>query len=120
MHAAFTHGMASKWVYLSRTLQGISSSFLPIKGTIRIKLIPSLTGRPPPNDCERNLLALPARLGGIALANPTQASDTEFLASQRVTESLQQAVLQQLTRVSSNSVDLQLKAKKEVRKQRRK
>ncbi len=40
--------------------------------------------------CERNLLALPARLGGIALANPT---DTEFLASQRVTEPLQQAVL---------------------------
>ncbi len=118
-HAAFTHGMASKWVYLSRTLQGISSSLIPIEQTIRTKLIPSLTGRPPPNDCERNLLALPARLGGIALANPTQATDTEFLASQRVTEPLQQAVLQQHAQVSSNSVDLQLNAKKEVRKQRR-
>ena len=47
------------------------------------------------------------------MANPTQA---EFLASQRVTEPLQQAVLQQHAQVSSN---LQLKAKKEVRKQRR-
>lgn len=30
--------------------------------------------RPPPNNTEWKLLALPARLGGIALANPTQAS----------------------------------------------
>ncbi len=65
-----------------RTLQGISSSLLHIERTIRTKLIPSLTGRLPPNDCERNLLALPARLGGVALANPTQARDTEFLASE--------------------------------------
>ncbi len=47
------------------------------------------------------------------------ARDTEFLASQRVTEPLQQAVLQQQAQVSSNCVDLQLNAKKEVRKQRR-
>ncbi len=54
------------------------------------------------------------------MANPIQASDTEFLASQRVTEPLQQSVLQQHAQVSSNSVDLQLNTKKEVRKQRRK
>ncbi len=53
------------------------------------------------------------------MANHTQATDTEFLASQRITEPLQQAVLQQQAQVSSNSVDLQLNAKKEVRKQRR-
>ncbi len=100
-------------------MQGISSCLLPIEKTIRTKLIPSLTRRLPPNDCERNLLALPACLDGIALANPILATETEFLASHRVTKPLQQAVLLQHAQVSSNCVDLQLNAKKEVCKQRR-
>ena len=74
-HAAFTHGMTSKWTYLTRTMPDIGPSLLPLDTIIRTKLIPALTGRPPPNDMERDLLALPARLGGIALANPTHATD---------------------------------------------
>jgi len=73
-YAAFTHGMTSKWSYLSRTLKDISSSLLPLEQPIRTKLIPALTGRPPPNNTERGLLALPARQGGIALADPTRAT----------------------------------------------
>ena len=47
-YAAFTHGMASKWVYLSRILQGISSSLLPIEGT---KLISSPNDESPSSTC---------------------------------------------------------------------
>ncbi len=82
-YAAFTHGMASKWLYLSRTMSGISTSLQPMEHTIRTMLIPDLTGRPPPNGTERTLLALPARLGGLALAIPTDSTDTEYWASKK-------------------------------------
>ena len=72
-HAAFTHGLSSKWFYLTRTIQGIGSLFQPLETIIRSKLIPALTGQPPPSDEMRDLLALPTRLGGIALTNLTSA-----------------------------------------------
>ena len=94
-HAALTHEMTSKWTYLIRTTPGIGPNLLPLEVVIRTKLTPALTGRPPPNDTEQDLLALPARLGGIALVNPTQATDTEFLSSTKITEALKEAIIQQ-------------------------
>ena len=70
-HAAFTHGLSSKWFYLTCTIQGMGFLFQPLETMIRLKLIPALTGQPPPSDEMRDLLALPTRLGGIALTNPT-------------------------------------------------
>ena len=63
-HAAYTaiaHGMVGKWNYLSRTIPNISDHLVPLEVSIRTKLIPALTGRP---HNERDLLALPVRLGG--------------------------------------------------------
>ena len=87
-HAAFTHGMTRKWTYFTGTMPGIGPYLLPLEEIIRTKLIPALTCRPPPNDTEHDLLALPA-----CLANPTQATDTEFLFSTKITESLKEAIL---------------------------
>ena len=70
--------MTSKWTYLTRTMPGIGPNLLPLETISRTKLIPALTGRPPPNETERYLFALPARLRGIAMTNPTQATDIEF------------------------------------------
>ena len=61
-----THGLSSKWSYLTRTIHGISTLLQPLETVKITKLIPALTGQPPPNDELCNLLALPARLGGIA------------------------------------------------------
>ena len=118
-HAAFTHGMTSKWNYLSHTMPGIGPQFLSLEETIRTKLTPALTGRPPPNDTEREILALPARLGGIALSIPTQATDSEFLSSIKITEALKGAVLQQDFQYTEEVIALQLEAKSDVNKLRR-
>ena len=83
----------------------------PLETIIRTKLIPALTGRPPPNETERELLALPARLGGIALSNPTQATDTEFLYSTKITEALTEAVLHQDFQYSEEVITRQLETK---------
>ena len=86
---------------------------------IRTTLIPALTDRQPPNDIQRNLLALPARLGGIALASPTQATDTEFLFSTKITEALKKAIVQQDFQYTGEIIAHQLKVKTDVHKLRR-
>ena len=65
--AAYTHGMASKWSYISRTIPDITEHLQILEDTIRSEFIPSITGRSPPNDIVRNLMALPARLGGLGI-----------------------------------------------------
>ena len=70
------------------------------------------------NDAERDLLALPARLGGIALVNPTQATDTEFFSSTKVTEAMKEAIIQQDFQYTSEVVTQQLEAKTDVHKLR--
>ena len=52
--------------------------------TIRSKLIPALTGQPPASNEMRDLLALPARLGGMALIDPISVAYIKFSASCRV------------------------------------
>ena len=71
--------MTSKWTYLTRTMPGIGPNLLPLETIIRTKVIPALTGRPPSNETEQ----YPARLGGIAMTNPTHATDNEFLSPLR-------------------------------------
>ena len=117
-YAAFTHGMTGKWSYLSRTMPGIGPHLLPLEEIIRTKLIPALTGRPPSNDTERDLLVLPARLGGIALSIPTQATYSEFLSSTKITEALKGAILQQNFEYTE-VIAAQLEAKSDVHKQKR-
>ena len=53
VYAAFTHGMTSKWLYLSHTMKDISSILQPLEQTIRTKLIPALRGRPRPKEFAR-------------------------------------------------------------------
>ena len=86
--AAYTHGMMSKWSYISRTIPDISNHLRSLEDTIRSDFIPSITGRPPPNDSVRNLLALPARLGGLGILDPSLCLDDEFNASTKVTAPL--------------------------------
>lgn len=53
----------------------------------------ALTGRPPPTQVERDLFALPVRMGGLALINCTTHAAFEFNASVKITEPLTNAIL---------------------------
>ena len=66
-YAGFTHGLMSKWAYLSRTIENIGPLLQPLEDIIRTKFIPALCGGPAPNDTLRELLSLPCRLGDWAL-----------------------------------------------------
>ena len=96
VYVAFTHGMVSKWQYLSRTIPNIGDHLQPFEDVIRTQLIPALMGRAAPNENERMLLSLPARLGGLGIINLTDLSASEYPASRRVTKPLFELILQQL------------------------
>ena len=53
----------------------------PLETIIQTRFLLNLTGQPSFNDAERKLLALPARLGGLGLVDPSQYSFFQFSAS---------------------------------------
>ena len=93
-YAAFIHGVQGKWSFLQRTVKGISALMQPLEDCIRNKLIPAIIGRPSVSDLERDLLSLPARMGGMDIRFPTE-SDGSFSASVKITSSLAEKIIRQ-------------------------
>ena len=81
---AFTHGVSSKWTYLSRVVPGIAELLQPVEDAIRHHLLPALTGRCSFSDDERALFALPARLGGLGMGNSATDADHAYESSLKV------------------------------------
>ena len=117
--AAFTHGLSSKWSYLSRTLPNMSNHLQLLENIIRSEFIPSLTGNPPPNDADHDLFALPARLGGLGLHNPVSMADSEHSSSSLISEPLVRLILAQHAEYTHECQADQIAAKSTVRQLRR-
>ena len=66
---AFTIGSKHRWTYYLRTLPDIEELLEPLERAIGNVLIPAITGHTC-TPAERELLALPVRLGGLGLTNP--------------------------------------------------
>ena len=84
VYACFTKAISHRWSYVQRTIFNIEPLFSPLEDAIREKLIPALIGRNV-SDLERRILALPVRLGGLGISDPTKAS-LEFTASVATTQ----------------------------------
>ena len=82
---------------------------------MRTKLIPALTGRPPPNDLEYNLFALPARMSGLGITILSKQVDQEYQSSQLVISVLQDRILMQDETYSYEVIAEQMEAKTTVR-----
>lgn len=117
--AAYTHGLAGKWSYLTRTVPSISDHLKVLDDILRSDFIPNLTGRPPPNDVDRKLMALPARLGGLGIGIPSQNSDDAFNASLLVTAPLRQLFHSRDTTYSYQALADQMSAKADIQRKRR-
>ena len=94
-YSALTHGLSSKWTYLCRAIPNVSNLLKPLDDSLRTKLIPTLTGGPPPSDLECTLFALPARLGGLGITIPSNQGDQEHQSSLLVTSALQDHIISQ-------------------------
>ena len=81
----------------SNGLGTLSSSDLlqPLETAIQSHFIPALTGQSPPGNLVRELLALPARLGGLGLINPVAVAQDQHASSQLISAPLVERVLRQ-------------------------
>ena len=75
-----------------RTVPDIADLLNPLEEAIQQYLIPALTGRPPCSSIERELLALPVRLGGMGITNPVSNSHSIFDASVQLISPLVTAI----------------------------
>ena len=117
-YAAFTHDLSSRWNYLSRTIPDIEDLFLPLEKAIHQHLIPALTGREACSPTERELLSLPARLGGLGLINPATNSSEAFTASERITAPLAALIISQGSSQIPDCTQVQ-KIKREIKESKR-
>ena len=118
-YAALTHGLTSKWSYLSRTVPHIGDLFLPLENAIRHDLLPALTGRSCFTNQERELFALPIKMGGLGIPDPTRSSNNLFENSEQVTAPLTALILQQDLSYPSSVEHEQATAINKIKVQRR-
>ena len=70
-YCALTPGLIGRWTYAMRTIPDIASLLAPLEDTIRLHLIPALTGFDACSPILRDLLALPVALVGWGLLIPS-------------------------------------------------
>ena len=94
-YSAFTSGYKHKFTYFMRTIENIENFMLPLDKAIKHKLIPALF-----NDFQiskelRSLIALPCKLGGMGIINPTEIANEEYVNSGKLTKKLTSLIIQQ-------------------------
>ena len=106
-------------MYLSRTIPDTAELFKPLEDAIRLQFIPSFTGQSPISDAMRELMALPVRLGGLGIANPSQSSTTQYNTSKLITSPLTSLIIEQSPSYSPETKMKQRRAKANARSSRR-
>ena len=94
-YASFSYGLKHRWTIFLRTLPDLEDLLARLERTIADVLIPSITG----HYCtqgERELLALPVRMGGMGLTNPSQEAASEYVASDNISGPLAQRIKSQV------------------------
>ena len=118
-YAAFRHSLASRWTFMARTVEGIGELFEPLEAAIRERFIPALMGQEMLGDAERQLFALPTRLGGLGLTNPTLTSTEHWQASRSITAPLVALIVQQTHSLGSACEEI-IRKRSTIRLERRK
>ena len=95
-HAAFAalrHSLINKWSYLARTISNMGDLFTPLEEAIRFQLLPAITGRDAFSDLERDLFALPTRMGGLGITNLILEANDCYVASREITAPLSMLIV---------------------------
>jgi len=113
-YVAFTFGLRHRWTYYLRTLPDIEDLLEPLERAIADVLIPSITD----HNCtqaERDILALPVRMGGLGFTNPSQVAASEYTTSIKTTAPLAEQIISQTHKPPDDATirTLQQSARKE-------
>jgi len=86
--------MQGQWTFISRAMPDVSHLFLRLEEVIRLEFLPALLRRQV-NDIEREVLSLPARLGGLGISKPHCNSVDAHENSKRLSQPLIKLILRQ-------------------------
>jgi len=103
-YAAFTFGLRHRWKYFLRTLPDVEDLLEPLERAIADVLIPSITSHHCSTPSERDLLALPVRLGGLGIINPSQDADLQYQASMKTTAPLVEKIVSQALETPDDAI----------------
>ena len=67
--------MQNKVKEWSSAIHKLAATAKTLEGTIRLHLIPALTGRESVSDIERDLFSIPTRLGGLGIIKPMETAE---------------------------------------------
>ena len=118
-YAGFTHGLVSKWTYLTRTIKDVGPLLQPLEDIIKTKFLPALSGKPAPSDEIRDLFGLPCRLGGLGIVNPTRIAAAEYAASKDTTDPIVRSILYHNGNYTSEMLADQLSVLAEIKSRNR-
>ena len=114
-YTILTRGLMSQWTYLMRTVHNLDRHLQPLEEILRCNLLPALTGRPTFSDLERDLLALPACLGGLGIPIPTSTASGYFADCSQITAPLVKLINEQIPDYTQETHVAQLETKSNVR-----
>ena len=117
-YTGFTQGLIGEWSFLTRTIGNAAPSLQQLEAVIQQQFIPTLTGRAQPGDAERDLLALPARHGGLGIVKPTTSGGYE--SSRIATQPLTKLIVAQQDGLGNVCADMVKLKSIEHAKQRKK
>ena len=89
-----TQCMQGQWTFISRAMPDVSQLFERLENVICLNFLPSLLRRQV-NEIEREILSLPARLGGLGISKPHVNSDFAHENSKKLSAPLIRLVLRQ-------------------------
>ena len=107
-YAAFTHSFVPKWNYLLRVLdfepEELARNLVRLEATVREKLIPKFTGHIHPGTVARDMLELPARLGGMNIVNVVTSAQAKYCNADMLSKTLVEKILSGASDLNWNSV----------------
>ncbi|XP_074605797.1 uncharacterized protein LOC141858854 [Acropora palmata] len=102
-YAAYTFGLKHRWTYFLRTLPDIQDLLEPLESAISRVLIPAITDRQS-GQLDRDILALPVRLGGLGVGNPSGDANLDYTSSVKVTAPLVEQIVAQVHQLPEDSL----------------
>ena len=102
-YAAYTFGLKHRWTYFLSTLPDIQDLLEPLENAISKVLIPAITEHRS-SQLDRDILALPVRLGGLGITNPCLEANFKQSSSVKVTTPLVQQIVAQSHQMPDDSL----------------
>jgi len=93
-YTCFISGFRHKLTYMMRTIPNIADELTLFDSVVDNEFIPAITDGIHCSPNERQLLSLPAKMGGLAIPIFSELSDQEFENSTKVTEATSNAILE--------------------------